>query len=313
MLGPKDQTESAVKLALLGAREWFDESNATHRKFDESEWMALLLLIGGFDKKHLDLMAGIIISKLPSDSWEGKVLPGTLLKIYATYPTNMNLPGKMRDVLVKASSEMSHRWLRWETPLDHQLLSALSSLSIHSIHRQQQIIYDLTKKHPLIAVKYLNKIANIIAKDAEVLSFYDGESKVRQTCGQLNLFALSKNREIRVKVLHWGMSFTETLWHSILDVITSFPDKVIYSIGWTIGLETIFNLCLKLFAVQFDVSGDTQRLRNKFITIFKSFQSCNNEACNNWLEKHVFKRENVKEVLISCGILVDDSELSGKK
>mmetsp|Transcript_3670 Transcript_3670/g.5314 ORF Transcript_3670/g.5314 Transcript_3670/m.5314 type:complete len:114 (+) Transcript_3670:1-342(+) len=106
------------------------------------------------------------------------------------------------------------------------------------------------------------------------------------------------------------MSFTESLWYSILDVIASFPDKVIYSIGWAIGLETIFDSCLKLFAIQFDVSGDTQRLRKKFISVFQGFRSCNNEACNEWLGKLLLRGESVKEILIKCGMPVDDSELS---
>jgi hypothetical protein len=306
VLGPKDRTESAVKLGLLGAQQWSIGTDSKCNFSKEPDWMSLLLLIGSIDKKHLDLMSGIIISKLPSNSWEGKVLPATLLKLYASYPTNMNLGGgKIRDVLMKATGEIPNQWLEWKTPLDCQLLSALSSLSIHSIHRQQQLIFDLTKKHPLIAVKYLKTIAEMIAFDADVSMNQDVELRVRQNCRHMNLLAQSDRGEIQVRVLHWGVNYTEPLWLSILDIIASFPEQVIYTSGWLMGLNRIFNLCLKLLYIQHDIDRENmQRLKNKFVSIFQGFKSSNHVACTGWLETKLvdFKRDKVKNILTVLGV-----------
>ncbi len=318
ILEPKDQTEAAVKLALLGAQEWSVGSNSTSDLSNNPPWMLFLLLIGSIDKKHLNLLSEIIMSKLPSSGWEGKVLPLALLKLYGTFPSRMDVSGcKIRDILVDVSIGSPQLWLDWETHLDCRLVSAMSLLSSHS--NSQKLIFDIIKKHPLIAVKHMKELAELISRDANAHFNHENVSRNKHTHAQSSLLAIIDEREKLVHIIHWGMRFTEHLWLAVLDMIASFPEAIIYSkIGWLMGLDNIFNMFLKLLFIHSDTNNDgvdVERLRNKFVTIFKSCYSNNQENCNAWLESthKGFKKHSVKDIMAIIGFTQPtqmDSEIS---
>lgn len=318
VLEPKDQTEAAVKLALLGAQEWSAGSNSTSDLSNDPPWMLFLLLIGSIDKKHLNLLSETITSKLPSSGWEGEILPLALLKLYGTFPSRMNVSGcKIRDILVGVSIASPQLLLDWETPLDCRLVSAISLLCSHS--HSQKLISDMAKKHPLIAVKHMKELAELISRDANAHFNHDNVSRNKQTYAQSPLLAIIDEREKLVQIIHWGMRFTEHLWLAVLDIIASFPEAIIYSkIGWLMGLDNIFNMFLKLLFIHSDTNNDgagVERLRNKFVTIFKSCYSNNQENCNAWLESthKEFKKHSVKDIMAIIGFTQPvpiDSEIS---
>ena len=300
LLATKAQTESAVKLAMLGAHDWSITLNNDMDPWIDPKWMSFLIAIAGIDKKHLGLICEILLDNLSSTSWEGKLLPIAILKLYATFPMDMNLgDAKIREVLLKAFNENSPYWFGLETSLDSQFDSAISLLS-DQLHRHHQVLFDLIKKHPLIAVKHMQKVEKVIKMDAltHQLHWNRNESLI---------YANTDDGMKKVNVMHWGMEFTERLWLTVLDMIAIFPDTVTYSeTGW-LGLEQIFLLVLQLLYVQFDlvppVGGESLRVRDQF-SIVLNISASPNRLQTEWFDKEIkeFNSRKVKDILDFVGI-----------
>ena len=306
VLESEDQSRFAIELALLGAKEWFHKSDSLHEILNDPIWLELLILIGGIDQKNLNLTSETILSKLPSnDTWENKLLPIALLKLYSNYPKSMDLSVQnLRNTLVEASSLSSHVWFQWETPLDSSLISAVTFLSNPFYRQQQQLICELSKKHPLITIKRLMQIASVLENDAES-GVHHFETRSRQ-CKE-SLVANLEDKEINVYALHWGMRYTEQLWLSVLDILASFPDTVIYSkIGFEMGLDKVLTLYLKLLYVQYDQSSsnNSDRLRDKFVTTLQTCFSVNEADSIVWLKAKQtgFSVHTMEDIMTLVGI-----------
>lgn len=308
VLGPRELSEHATQLALYGAQEWFKENESiSWERTREPTWLLMLMQISSIDKKHFDLVTCIISSKLPSESWEGKLLPGVLLRLYASSPSSMNLSGsQIRDLLVVTSSKMPKQWLEWVTPMDTQFVATISNLSTQTMHKHHQLIFDLSKKHPLIAMKHLNTIALVLGTDAKISRQQNVIFNDPRQIDQTQLIAKLETKEMNVKLVHWGMQYTEALWITILELILSLPETIVFKCGWQMGLHKIVNMYAELIYIQADLGHDTQRLGKKFSLLVQSFQKTDKEACDLWLETEMSNstHTNNKDLLTKLGIQI---------
>eukprot|EP00559_Dactyliosolen_fragilissimus_P007481 CAMPEP_0184869980 /NCGR_PEP_ID=MMETSP0580-20130426/36052_1 /TAXON_ID=1118495 /ORGANISM="Dactyliosolen fragilissimus" /LENGTH=211 /DNA_ID=CAMNT_0027371833 /DNA_START=351 /DNA_END=983 /DNA_ORIENTATION=- len=185
--------KQAIILALDIAKVWVKDQNHWYQdqNFPERrvlslprnilpEWLVLMLLIGKCGKKHLDLLVQSILDSLFSDGSENTSLPIILLFLYANFPSKMALNNaKIRNTLVEASRSIGSEWLRWRSSLDEQLEDAIRGLMMNPIQRQQQYIFDICKRHPLLVMRQIGLIKDILKNDADVVSKFGDENRFR--------------------------------------------------------------------------------------------------------------------------------------
>lgn len=284
-----------VHLALChGSRTWSEESIYFPRSIEEcSDWILFLLLLSGHDKECLFIVSQIVIDYTsPSQLWDRNVLPGILLHIYAINPKKMNSEvRKIHDNLTTAVAGLHTFWKTFSTPLDDQIKYSIHLMDMQSFQTQTQIVQDFVKRFPFIAVKHILDLKNVLNRDATLRPQLNTE-KGRQCIDYPFLYATSESSSttLTVSVIHWGASFSEPLWISILDVLLSFPNELLFNTGLLFGLQEVLYIYIKLFKTQMDIqhgheeSNKLLQLRNKFIVILDRYKCVNKNSLNEWIK-----------------------------
>jgi len=293
---------AAFQLALDGAKCWYQRSEVKIIGGERNllpDWMVLILFLGNQGKKHLDLITNMLVDMLPSDKWEGQIIPGTLLRLYSQFPAAMNLNnGKTRQVLVNTAAEMASDWLKWQTIFDERIERMILNLVIDPNQRQQQMLSDISKRHPLIFCRQIFSMSDALVKDGAVtLLQQDAErsSHVLDDTIPRTIIAQIESNTIKVTISQWGNEFTETLWSSILDILMGLPEEVIFVCGHQMGLPRLLNLYLKLLVTHLfmevtetNSGSGLLRIRGKFLKFANSFYVSNRPSCELWLESEIF-------------------------
>ena len=272
-----DQTKAALAIALNEGKGWFQKRGQVSL-CESSDWMTIILNIGNLGKKYVDLMSKTLADSLPSESWEGKVYPVTLLRLYAHFPTVISLgDAKIRNVLVKASAQMPFEFINLKNPLDDRIEISLSNLTKNPIQRQQQVITELCKKYPLTAIRFFSVLIEVLERDATSVSKYEAGRGGLISSKKEPLIGTIEDKPVRVTILHWGCNFTESLWMSVLDIISSFPQEVLGICGSKMGLLNLVDVYLKMLKVQYDLGGhiNTEKVRMKFLKTTDKIKSSN--------------------------------------
>lgn len=295
---------SVAPLALLalshGSRTWPESSIYFPRSTMEcSEWVLFLLMLSGHDKDCLLIVSQTVIDyKSPSKRWDQSVLPGILLHIFAINPEKMNLEnGIIRDNLIRSVDELHQFWRNFSVPrLDGQIQYAIQMMDIHTLQTQTHIVLDFVKCFPLVAIKHISELEDILHRDATA-SLKTNTDKGRQFVEYPFLSAIipeSNDTPLKVFITHWGARFFEPLWIAILDILLAFPNELLFKIGHLFGLQEILYIYVKLFKTQLDIqhiNGREEinktlhhRIRNKFMTILDRYKCVNKDGLNEWIE-----------------------------
>ena len=320
-INTQENTRAAVFLALKCAKHW--SSPTTLFKNDDilPDWFILILSIGKCGKKYLDLIAKMLLDSLehPSGSWESLLIPGTLLRLYAAFPTMSLANPKTRKTLVNATMDLASEWFEWKNPLDEQLDDALKILAINPIQKQSQLISDFCKRHPLIAVRRLVFIHDILKRDAAI-SQHEVEKRNRTHLGINDVVAVAESEHgiLKVTVIHWGYHFNEALWSSVLSILSSFPEEVIFTCGKEMGLLQLLNLFISLILVQEEARNGginaTTRVRMKLFKLVSDFMSSNQQFCITWTKsklKDFQERGTIKEILEKeCNFTINEDSVT---
>lgn len=310
-----NHAEDLTRLALLLAERWYCNKTCNLQIWIEEDWMIMLLIIGSQSKDHLaKILATMLVDKYQLSEWADDVLPRILLKLYITFPHTMNLSdSNVREMLVNSSAKLHKEWIQWSSPLDGQFSSTLDNLDITTLQTQQQLITDFVKKFPLFAIKHIRKLVKVLEQDAVSRSRHDIE-RGRQHVRYPELLAANETKHTQIVVVHWGCSFSEPLWVAVLDIMLSFPGKVLFSCGQLFGFYDILNLYLVLFKTQIRIANRTTpsetvttilRTKNKFSAVLKEFSNSNTEIFKEWMSKTKIGHHPVSDLLLLCAIKLD--------
>ena len=304
-----------TRLALLLAEKWCGDERCDQQYWITEDWMIILLLTGSQSKDHLaKIVSTMLVDKYQLSEWADIVLPRILLKLYVTFPHSMNLSDcNVREMLVDSSASLHREWTEWSTPLDGQFSSTLNNLNMSTLQTQQQLAIDFIKKYPLFAIKHVQKLVKVLEQDAVSKSRRDIE-RGRQHVRYPDLVATNEPNHTKVVIVHWGCSFSEPLWVAVLDILLSFPGKVLFSCGQLFGLYDILNLYLVLFKTQIRIANYRRtpsdvttilRTRNKFSAVLKEFSNANRAIFNEWANTTNIGSHLVSDLLLLCSIHID--------
>ncbi len=276
------------------------------------DWLELLIVIGKCGKKYLALLTKTIVEKaLQLNTRNTTVLYGTLLRIYVHFPSTMDLSdAKTRSILINSVKTFSKEWVHWRTSLGRQIFLSINCFANNPNQRQHQLLSDLSKRYPLLVVRDLNLLLETLRKDG----FFSKEDKNRgRSNAEINsLHAKTPFGIVKVKVVYWGLCFTEQLWISVLDIMDSLPKEVLYSCGIDMGLFDLYNLYITLIGIQLEAgsSQNVLRLKSKLSQSLSNFKTSSSSNYDKWMTMYVQgfeKNGTISSVLSLFDILVGDS------
>ena len=230
-----------------------------------------------------------------------------LLRLYTSFPYLAPLDVEsVRTLLLNLASIYSEEWKEWSCPLDetvHALTTHLTKLGV-------QALSDLCRKQPLLVIRHFSFIIKELENDGFVVSHGGiGEKRGRiHATSQLTAYCNERSSEIKVRVKHWGYSFTKSLWISVLEVISSFPKEVLFHLsGIRMGSTLLIEVYLKLYLIQILLSDDHNILRMKSLTklLLEKFKEQNESEWNAWLKSTIFEFDEwgtVEEILDKCAL-----------
>jgi hypothetical protein len=310
-----NHAENLTRLALLLAERWYCNKTWNRQSWIEEDWMIMLLIIGSQSKDHLaKILSTMLVDTYQLSEWADNVLPRILLKLYVTFPHTMNLSdSNVREMLVNSSAMLHKEWIEWSSPLDGQFSSTVANLDMATLQTQQVLITDFIKKFPLFAIKHIHKLVKVLEQDAVSKPRHDIE-RGRQQVRYPELLAANETAHTQIVVIHWGCGFSEPLWVAVLDIMLSFPGKVLFSCGQLFGFYDILNLYLVLFKTQITIANRTApsetvttilRTKNKFSAVLKEFSNSNTEMFKEWISNTNIGHHPVSDLLLLCAIKLE--------
>ena len=265
------------------------------------------------------------MKRIQSDNEQTKyLLLLSLLRIYAYFPFSMNLgTAALRSNLMEAVEFSADDWLSWRSPLDDSVQDMLdTALSNISSLRSVQFLVDVAKKHPLLFLRKLDKMGNALEKDATVIDSKITGDKIGVVSGQgLNgpLYANANGKMLKLSVKHWGYSYTEHVWSTILDVISAVPNEVLFQCGLKMGLLELLGIYLRLILVQSQLRTNSDRLaklKERFSELLGRFKLANLKAFDSWMASTNCGLPSLgatRNVLVGCGFLSHQQAIESLK
>jgi len=312
------RTENTVRSATDFALDCLLASDYEKRLRSRSnppECLVLLLLIAKLGRNQVQFISGAIMKRIESENEQTKCwLLLSLLRIYAYFPLSMNLGTLVLRSNLKEAVEISaDDWVFWRSPLDDSVQDLLdTAFSNISSVRSVQSLVDISKNHPLLLLRKLDKIGNVLEKDATVI-----DSKI--TCDKVgvisggsskgSLQAIVEGKMLNLSVKHWGFSYTEHVWFTVLDMISAVPNELLFNCALKMGLLDLLGIYLRLVFVQSQLSTSSDRLgklKEKLSELLGLFKSANPIAYDFWMASANCGLPSLgatRNVLVGCGFM----------
>lgn len=270
-------------------------------------WVVLLQLLGSRGKKQLVYLTETILGfqKENTDCESLALLDGAILRLYLLQPLWMNVGSSpVRMSLLRASEAHATVWANWKSSSDDMLDEAINNLAAGEA-RAARGLSEHARKHPLLVLRKTKLFVSILEEDAAVK---DGAPDIRGVLHGKSLSAPAEawylGKLVLVHVKHWGFSYTETLWNTVLDIFIGIPKEVIFQSGLSVGFLDVLNTYLRLMSVQLNLlsAEGTAKLKDKFADVLKVFGETNAKGCHAWWATVVDGSE-VRNMLVSCDLL----------
>lgn len=308
----KETVDGLVALAFECAKQ---AGQVIAQRNDIAGWLHLLLLIAQSGKREANHMVGSILTKVDEAKHDGlrMLMAEAVLRVYAYFPFNVSLGNpKLRTLLVDACKKTD--WRSWRTPLDDTLNDMLGGLKLSPNQRLVHGLVEISKTHPLILLRKLVDMADILENDALAGNRRWSRVRVQGENLQGPGVAVFNGVELKVHIRHWGYSYTDPLWISFIDILLSVPREVLFSCGMGMGLETLLGVYLKLLFVQSTLRDKTARLKARFADLVKGFAK--DPQWNTWLASSVpglDSQNKVRTVLVRCNLITSEQAIENVK
>jgi len=301
----KDFVSTGALIALKSLKQ--TPNRAVSRRHSLPSGFTLAFLLSRCGKKQLRSVCELILTELALPNAEPSLktmFEGLFLRLYLNFPHWMDLgSATARNALMRASEKFSACWIDWMSSFDDRIDDMLYSIANGELKSAKQLA-DLSRKQPLLILRKLPEISEILIDDATI----DNSSNQKSVIVGQNL---SGKREIKfhgkilkISVQHWGYSYTEPLWVSLLDVLSSMPREVLFTCGVKVGLLDLLTIYVELVSVQLQLlsASKTARLKTKLNGAFTAFQQCNSGAWTGWLVSDVGESQ-IRHLLMSCDFI----------
>eukprot|EP00934_Nitzschia_sp_Nitz4_P006870 Nitzschia sp. Nitz4//scaffold142_size57810//11162//17644//NITZ4_006492-RA/size57810-augustus-gene-0.32-mRNA-1//-1//CDS//3329536379//6860//frame0 len=321
-----ESAQKAITLALKVLVE-ANGNELRHRlrtRNDLPDALTLILLICRNGRKQVEMAGRMVVGMMEKNSEKSlrEVFLSVMLRLYASFPHSMNLGAAiLRSVLKEAVEAMAVDWKHWRSPMDDQYEDLLQTCATSGPQpRLAQALVDAAKKHPLLLLRKLANMGRLLEEDATA------QSPSVDRRGVIYGYALTPpapakvdGKIVKVTVRHWGFNFTDSIWASFLEIISSVPNEVLFGCGLCMGLGEFLEGYLRLMSVQTQLrtSGDRlTKLKGSLSTFLASFKKSNASGYEKWLAKEVTGLSSlgsVRNVLMSCDFISHQEAIESVK
>jgi len=200
------------------------KSSGLMSRNDLPDWLVILLLLAKCGRAQMKFVCESVMERIaqPSDGSSLPRLRAVFLRLYVSNPQGMNLgSAKIRTLLMEAAEEYSSSWQDWRSPLDDQLNDMLETVMQGSGQRLSRPLIDLSKNHPLIVLRKCHALVRFLEQDATMglSGTKDARGVVRGQSLEGPLDAVLSGKATKLRVSHWGYTYTEYIWIALLDIL----------------------------------------------------------------------------------------------
>lgn len=298
---------AGVTIALQGAQKTKGDQYL-NAPINLPDWLVLLMLLARADKVSMNRVCEMLLRAMEEDELRAS-LRSAILRLYASFPLAMKLgDSRLRAVLVEGVKSVP--WLDWRCALDAQLEDML--FSVKSTPRMVQALMDMARSHPLLVLRKMPTMVRLLEDDGCRHSSSRGRTYGENLLGSMEANLLGKS--VKVTVRHWGYSFSESLWLSLLDILKSIPREVLFSCGAYMGLGDFLGVYAKLLFIQCQLQSNPSRVKSKFADVLDEFKLSDFKGWESWLalkQPELLSLGSTRNILISCSLITP--ELSQNK
>lgn len=322
----EDSAHRVIKIGIDSLLATSDEKATRHfqSRNDLPEGLILLLLLSRLGRKQVQLISQALVERMSGVGTEDRsMLLACILRLYAYCPNHMNLGvAILRSALTEAVEKYSQDWLSWRSPMDDYFEDLIEAIAYQfTPNRIVQALAEGSKKHPLLVLRKLERLEEILEEDAMTHPVTAENEKRGVSFGQsLTGPATAKVGSVvmQVTIRHWGFNFTETIWISFLDAISSIPTEVLFGCGLNMGLKDFLGIYLRLMSVQTQLrtSDRLTRLKGKLSEFLGSFKASNTAGWENWMSQDISGLKSLgtaRNVLLSCDFITHQEAIQSVK
>jgi hypothetical protein len=299
------QTASLTKICICAAEESADrESLSDRRNSQPSSWLMMLELLGGRGKKQLMYITETVLRFSADNSNSLALLDGAILRLYLLHPSWMSLGSSpLRMALLRGSKAYADTWVHWPSENDDQLNYAIDQVAGGEI-RASRILAEFSRKHPLLILHKISQFLDLLEDDGNVKDSKEKRGVVHGSNLSGPAQARFLGRPVLVHIKHWGYSFTEPLWLTVLEIFMGMHKEVLFQSGLSLGFLNVLNVYLRLLSVQLHLlsAGSTAKLKSRLSDVIKEFGEANPAGRRAWWATTMDGVE-VRNVLVSCDLL----------
>jgi len=301
---------AATSLSLECAHS--DPSESINNRNAVPAWLLLLVEAGQKSNKRMSEIISALLDEIGNHP-DNTHLKSSVLRLYCLFPTLMNLGNVvLRNILVEGCKQSD--WLGWRSPFDAQIGDMVQTMRVSPSQRLVQGIIDLAKCHPLLVLRNIRAMKQVLEDDGlcEGSKNRIGRSRVWGENVNGPVEAILYERKVKVAVQHWGYMFTDPLWVGVIDTLLSIPREVLFPCGLAMGMKELLGTYLKLLLVQSELQNrdKTARLKSRFSDLLGVFEK--SEGWNSWLaskDHELSSLGSTRNILIRCGLLTTDQAM----
>lgn len=292
----KELVLQLTRIGVLGLRRGVS--------FEPDDWppsFALVFSLAQHGKNQLRAVCEGVLQGIGHKEASCDLLRLCLLRLYLVFPQWMDIgSASTRTALISAAGKYADNWTAWQPSLEGKIQDHISAL-----HKGEakvvKVLTKLSRKHPLLILRELPEIARLLKQDATMnVENLERKGIITGTNmnGQRNVRFHRKT--VKFSVCHWGYSFLEPLWIVWLDILSSIPKEVLFTLGLEVGLKDVLGVYLQLLSVQLQLMSvkKAERLKEKVAGVFATFKEANRAGWMGWLNSRLDGSE-VRHVLMS--------------
>jgi hypothetical protein len=316
----KEFVVTATQIAVLSLKQSSNISDQSiSRRNGLHPFTSLIFLVAKCGKRQLRTVSDTILQELAKceSAMELSKLEIVFLHLYLRHPHWMDLgSASARNTLLHAAENHAETWTNWRSSLDDRLEDLLDGVVENDLKVSRQLS-ELSRKHPLLILRKLPAMTSLLEDEARSDKDDVSDRRYRivgQDIIRGKLQAVYNGSILNVSVQHWGYSFTEPLWLSLLDVVFSLPHEVLFNCGPKVGLFPFLEAYIFLISIQIQLSSASKitRLKEKISELLAAFQKNNTKGWRYWLGTCVGTSE-IRHLLMSCDFITPQEAIQSLK
>jgi hypothetical protein len=300
-----DRCDSLLKLCLESALQSdFEQLGAS------SSMTLLLVLVASISLAKARRCVDVILQRITGATDDSRQkLQCILLHLYFSRPETVDLTVPVvQSALLLAGQAIPEFVKRDFSTIDELLDNTFRAWgSASDCARVGRGVTDIARSHPLVLLRKVPDLTVILRADAGAHQItselrINGEMLLGRKEASLG------GRDVLVNIRHWGLAYTEALWLSVLDVLLSVPEEILFSCGAGLGLKGLLNLYLQLLDAQTQLRNpeNSTRLKHKLAELLVKFESTSPRHWMEWTGS-VLEESQVSDILDTLGFATSAS------